>query len=83
MSDKVVSLSGEPVYTGKPSAAVIELLEEWLEKARSGEIVGVALAAQYRDEAKGQGWAGSVSSGIIGECFALAYRITKHLDEGG
>ncbi len=42
MNGKVVSLNGEAV-TGQPVPETIELLEQVLEKARSGEIRSVAV----------------------------------------
>lgn len=55
MSDesKIVNMQGEPIVTMQTATtdvAVAEVLEDFLEKARAGEIVGVVLVAQHRDE---------------------------------
>lgn len=41
MTAKVFSLDGERV--GEPVPGVVECLETWLERARSGEVVAVAV----------------------------------------
>lgn len=55
MADKVVPLFGQPLFSGEPSEAVIHRLEELLEQARAGSVVGVAFVgvnqagdAEYR-----------------------------------
>lgn len=49
MSDKVVSISGGAVPTRDPNATCFAVLTKWLEMAKSGEIVGVAMAALHHD----------------------------------
>lgn len=43
-SGSVVSLRGGPTGLPEVNAAAVEALERWLEMARSGHLVGVALA---------------------------------------
>lgn len=73
MPAEIVSLHGDPIYTGESKESVVKVLEEWLERARSGEIIGVAVAVVYRDGAHGHNIAGSRDSGLIGELFSLAH----------
>lgn len=49
MADKVVSLRGGPTGVPEQNAACISVLESWLEMARSGEVVGVAMAGLSAD----------------------------------
>ena len=45
----VVAISGGPIGTPEPNELCVTTLEDWLERARSGEIVGVSLAALHHD----------------------------------
>jgi hypothetical protein len=74
--------TGRPAYAGGSEANedVVVLLEKWLERARSGEIVGVAVAALYRDLSTGSNWEGRAGPGLIGEAFSLTARINAFLD---
>ena len=50
MDNNVVSLGGGPILDNRePSEALIAHLEDLLERARSGEIMGMAAATLYRD----------------------------------
>lgn len=49
----VTSLYGGPTGEPHPNEACIEALEHWLEMARSGEIVGVALVGRRPDRTAG------------------------------
>lgn len=42
-------------------ASVVHQLEQWLEKAKAGEIEGIAVAALYSDGACGCGFSASAS----------------------
>ena len=44
MTDKIVSLRGGSVLGGEPSDTLVKYLEDLLEQARSGHVVGVAAA---------------------------------------
>lgn len=56
----VVSIHGGPTGQPEPSPTCIQVLEEWLEKARSGEIVGVAIAGLCHDSCGCYALAGKV-----------------------
>jgi hypothetical protein len=77
---KVVGLHGQTVYAGEPNPDAVEELEAWLERARAGDVVGVAIAAHYRDGATGSRWGGVLSRSLVGQCFSLAHRITEKLE---
>lgn len=49
MIEKVTSLFGGPTGERTVNELAVAALEEWLAKARSGEIVGVAVAALHCD----------------------------------
>jgi len=49
IAPKVVAMFGQPIPTGEPVPECVVALEEWLEMARSGEIVGVAMAGLCAD----------------------------------
>lgn len=51
MRSNVVEVFGGPSGLPEPNAACIAALEAWLEMARSGEIIGVALAGLCHDRA--------------------------------
>lgn len=78
---EVVSLRGNPIYTPEAQAGVVASLETWLERARAGEVDGVAIAALYRDGSLGRSLAGGRSRGLVGELFAMAQRLTRAMDD--
>lgn len=49
MSGKVTSLFGGPTGERVVSEAAVAALDEWLERALSGEIVGFAIAVLHHD----------------------------------
>lgn len=78
MAKEVLDIhSRQPVYhEGHPNPSVIENCEKLLERAKSGEIVGLAWAALSIDLTTGEGWSGDTSRGIVGALFSVATRIT-------
>lgn len=76
MTQNVVSLNGaEIIAPGTPSPKVIVLCEDLLERARSGEIMGVSVVYAYSDGAFGQGHEGQISYGLVGALEALKVRL--------
>lgn len=50
MKSNVVALSGQvPTEAGQPYPQLVEMLEELLDKAKSGEIQGACVAYMFRD----------------------------------
>ena len=61
----VHSLWGQPTGERKAEPDVIKALEGWLEKAKSGEIVGVCVTAIYADGLAGYGLSGQMGGYAI------------------
>lgn len=75
--NKVVALRGGPVGPTEPEAPdeeVIKILEEMLERAKTGEISAIALAYVLPQHAVGTAWAGA---NIVGGGIALGFAITS------
>lgn len=67
MAENVTAIFGGTTGRPEPNEICIKALEEWLDMARSGEIVGVALAGLCADHMTRYGVAGKVGSyGVIG-----------------
>lgn len=49
MGEKVTSIFGGPVGIPEPNMNCISVLEDMLEKARSGEVIGAAVAVMHAD----------------------------------
>jgi len=76
---KVISLHGGPVgpagpsVPGGPDEEIIQVLEELLERAKTGEVSAIAYAYVLPDHALGTGWAGArISGGGISLGFAVS-----------
>lgn len=79
---KVVALrSGVAIHQGVPTPDVVAELEDWLERARSGDVIGVGIVAYNSDKSTGSRRAGTISRSMVGQCFALMQRMTMALDE--
>lgn len=65
------------VIEAKPNRELIEQLEDVLERARTGEIQGVAYVISYQANLVGSGWAGIAGNRmrIMGEL----YQVLHHL----
>jgi hypothetical protein len=73
---KVVNL-----FAGKPVPEVIDMLEDMLAKARSGEITGVAAGVMYSDDSPGTYEAGFILSySLIGMIFGMLNELTLEID---
>jgi len=68
---KVVSLRGVNRDPRTASDDVVEMLEEQLERARSGEVVGMATAFLYFDGSIGYDSKGLSSATLIGATYQL------------
>lgn len=56
--DNVVSIDGKPLNAPKANRAVIQALGQEIERAKSGEIIGVAIARYHHDGSTGFAVAG-------------------------
>lgn len=65
---QVIGLNGKPALQAKePSQYLVEFLEEHLDRARSGELQGLAVATHYHDGSAGWSVVGRVGGlGMIG-----------------
>lgn len=81
---KVVPLKeGQITYQRDPNPEVIRVLEDLLNQAQSGEIIGFTGAVVYYDAAAGRARAGKVSYSSIGALFAALQAATGEILDGG
>lgn len=77
----ILSMSGgELPAPGIADPDVVRFLSETLEAAKSGEIVGVAMACLHADQstsADAQGW---LKLALLGSLYALSIRIAERVD---
>jgi hypothetical protein len=74
---KVVSIHGDIHDPRVASDVVVAVLEKQLEKARAGEIVGVAVAFTYFDMASGYDSAGIIPHSLIGAVAKLQHELVS------
>jgi len=73
----VTSLNGGPTREQKPDPECVEAVERLLERAKSGDVIGVAFVVGHYDGDNGAGWAGSVGGwGMIGALQCLIAKFT-------
>lgn len=56
----VISLSGDPINSVVANETCVRVLEEWLERAKSGEVIGFAIVGRHHDQAGSFAIAGSI-----------------------
>ena len=82
MSDKVVSIGGGEVLQKEPNEVCVEALEVALEKAKSGEVVGVVIGQVYHDELTDYMIAGLVGGhGVIGAIERAKMRLLSYFED--
>lgn len=79
--DNVVSIHGGPVIQKVRRDDVVEELEEMLEMARSGEIVGFAGAILYHDAATGVRRAGLATRALIGAIETAKFHLLSESEQ--
>lgn len=78
MSAELRVLTSEP-----PGEGIVALLEELLERARSGDFSAVAFAYVDRDGASGSGWTHAYSfAALTGAVAILLARLTRRALDG-
>ncbi len=78
---EVVSLHGADLPpNGEPVPALVEMCEDLLERVRSGEIIGVALAGVYRDFGTSLMRGGHVTYGQVGILAHLQKKLLQDLE---
>lgn len=74
---KVHVIDAEPVGEG-----IVETLEDWLERAKAGEVSSVAIAIVNRDGSASTEWSDAPSQVLlIGAVSRLQWRLNQELDE--
>ena len=77
----VVGLRGEEIKDDRtPVDSVVEECEALLERAKSGEITGIAIAQHWRDGASGVMLAGELSWGLVGRIEQLKSTVIDLLE---
>lgn len=82
---EVVSLRGRgaPIaQPGSPDENVVKTAEELLERAKAGDVIGIAFVATHSDLASTNQSVGRCTRSMVGCLFALMARISAYLDEG-
>lgn len=75
---EIVSIHGHNCDPRQAADSVVKLLENCLERARAGELVGVAIAGMHFDMSTMQACAGQCSTpATIGALFQLATRLAN------
>lgn len=81
MSENVVSLRGGQVLdAAPPNEKLVQFLEEALEKARSGEAQGMAIALVHRDYTTTCCVTGAVTRSLLGAVEIVKFDLLKALD---
>lgn len=76
---KVVPLNPGQVVTGEPNHDIVEMLERYLEEARKGEIVGLAIAfARPNDVTATAFWYGEAGHKLTAAVAMLNHDIMGH-----
>lgn len=68
---EVVELKNAAVPLSDPDPEVIAVLEWYLQAAKSGEVIGVGIAAEFRDGTTGSVCKGLLTYGLIGRLFGI------------
>lgn len=75
---EVYSLSGEPIPIAEAQELVVDLLEEWLKKARNGDLVACVVVGRYADKDVGRDHAGMLTSyALLGAMQSATAEITS------
>ena len=77
----VKSMFGGPTGEPEPCQATIDVLEEYLELARSGEVIGIVLAGLHKDRLATFRLGGKLGAySILGAVEIMKHRLVEHLD---
>ena len=73
----VTSLNGGPTGEKKPEPECVKEIQLLLDRARSGDVIGVAYVTANFDSSQGAGWGGYVGSwSMIGALQCLVAKFT-------
>ena len=77
----VVSLYGSPIINQtEPDLGVVKMLEDFLDRAKQGNINGIAVACHFNDETSGQAFSGTHSYSVVGRLQSLQSKILNELE---
>ena len=80
--DNVIGLRGSvPKRMGIVDEDVVRQLEDLLERARAGELNGIAVAMHYGDGTSNRCFVGVASWSLVGRCFELQGVMQKTLQK--
>lgn len=80
--NKVVPFSGV-IVPGEADPDIIDLMEEMLEDAKSGQLRGIAFATVRMGNVLGSGWVGSDRDSMATSVMLLHHRFAATILEGG
>lgn len=81
MTDNVVSMKGDPILQpGEPVPSVVEWCEQLVERARAGEIKGIACCVVFADDATGAAIRGQISYALVGRMHAVSQEVIDYLE---
>lgn len=81
MMDKIVSLTGRALTNTAADPAIIARLEDALARARSGDIIGIAIAELHRNGATQHGWDGIGPVSVLGEIARMSIRLAHSIED--
>lgn len=81
-ASNVVGIYGGPAITPTPHEYVITCLEEALEQARAGEVVGIALAKTHGDTSTTVIRAGFSSRSLLGAVAQMQFALAREQEDG-
>ena len=64
-TNSIVSLHGHAIPTQEPDHEVIEMLQDLMESAQSGDLQGMAWVGVYKGNTTSSNWTGNVSSLLL------------------
>lgn len=77
---KVVSLFGgcvTPSEEAKANAIVVEVLEDYLQRAKAGELIGIVIAGRNKDNLGEYIYGGHLGMSVVGSLHAAAAKLIR------
>lgn len=78
---KVTSIRGYAIpEPGQPQPEVVQELEMLLDRAKSGEVIGILWSTSHPDGTSSNHFIGRISRSMVGSAFAVMSRVSRELD---